>query len=386
MIRVGFLCTYSKDWMGGVNYIKNLLFALTQLPKGQVIPLVFVGRDADPIIKSSFAPYAQVVETSILTTKSIDWWIWKISKKLFSTDLWVEWRLRSHRIDVYSHSNLYRTFFTRSINWFPDFQHIRLPQMFDQREIKQRNDSFRKSARFATLIMLSSKDAQRDFAAFAPAFAQKGRVLNFVAQPKRALLASDPASEEAVLKKLELPARFFYLPNQFWKHKNHQVVFEALAILKAKGVDVFLVCSGNMKDYRNESYSESLKKYVDEHSLSVRFLGLIDYDEVIVLMKRAVSVINPSLFEGWSSTVEECKAIGKALILSDIPVHREQDPEGASFFNPNQPDELASIIERVWLTSVPTPRLSVDLEKRTLEFATRYLELLCEVSGKGAGA
>lgn len=44
------------------------------------------------------------------------------------------------------------------------------------------------------------------------------------------------------------------------------------------------------------------------------------------LMKHAIAIINPSLFEGGSTTVEEAKSLLKVIILSGIPVHREQNP------------------------------------------------------------
>jgi glycosyltransferase involved in cell wall biosynthesis len=58
-------------------------------------------------------------------------------------------------------------------------------------------------------------------------------------------------------------------------------------------------------------------------------------------------MINPSYFEGWSTTVEEGKSFSKRLILSDINVHREQSPNSL-FFNPNSPEELANCIEKEW--------------------------------------
>ena len=378
MIRVGFLGIYSKEWIGGVNYLKNLLYALSVLPEKTLTPIVFIGHDADPSIKKSFAPFAQVIEVSVLTPMSLNWLIWKISKRLLNTDLWLELLLRKYKIDVFSHSDIQRTFFSKSVNWIPDFQHLHLPKMFSIAEIKSRNRSFKKSIRFADLVILSSKDAMSDLNTFAPESIKKVRVLNFVAQPKRELLASNPLLESKVLEKLEITEPFFYLPNQFWKHKNHKIVFEALAILKNRGISPLLICSGRMNDYRSEGFFEELKQFVETHSINVRFLGLIDYDEVIVLMKKSIAVINPSLFEGWSSTVEECKAIGKSLILSNIAVHREQNPAGAHYFNPNDQNELANVIQELLSDAVPNGVTPIPLDELTLAFAKNYQAIILE--------
>ena len=55
---------------------------------------------------------------------------------------------------------------------------------------------------------------------------------------------------------------------------------------------------------------------------------------VFRLMRQSLAVLQPSLFEGWSTSVEEAKSVGKRMILLDIPVHREQDPPRALFFDP----------------------------------------------------
>lgn len=52
-------------------------------------------------------------------------------------------------------------------------------------------------------------------------------------------------------------------------------------------------------------------------------------------------MINPSLCKRWSMSVEEAKSLGKRVLVSDIDVHREQDPPWAVYFDPRQADEPA---------------------------------------------
>lgn len=379
MIRVGFLCDFDREWLGGVNYLKNLLFALQLMPDKKVKPIVFVGLEPDSVVLESFSPYAEIIKTSIMSKNSLAWWIWKISKKIFKTDFFLVLFLRKNKIDIFSHSNFFYCKGVGAVNWIPDFQHLHLPQLFDEAEIGSRNRLFRNLGKYSDLIILSSRNALNDFIKFMPENESKVRVLRFVAQPKRELLLDRTEYENAVLSKFMIQDRFFYIPNQFWKHKNHQVVFDALELLQAKGHSVQLVCSGRMSDYRDLNYFPEMKKKVESKNLQIKFLGIIDYDEVMVLMKRSIAVINPSYFEGWSSTVEECKVIGKNLILSDIGVHREQGAQGAIFFPPDKPDFLAKIILDYWNNSKLLPATSpMDLEKETLFFAKSYQSILEE--------
>ena len=90
-------------------------------------------------------------------------------------------------------------------------------------------------------------------------------------------------------------------------------------------------------------------------------------------MKDSEVVINPSKFEGWSTTVEEAKSLGKNIILSDIPVHREQNPKWGIYFDPNNPNQLASIIKN---------SLNIDNE---INRELRYKEARSELNDRYRG-
>ena len=102
-------------------------------------------------------------------------------------------------------------------------------------------------------------------------------------------------------------------------------------------------------------------------------------------MRHAISVLNPSFFEGWSSSVEECKSLGKNMILSDIAVHREQDPPESIYFNPNNVKSLVDILRSRWLNSNGGPDYNLevnskqDLPRRIKEFGESYVKILYEV-------
>jgi glycosyltransferase involved in cell wall biosynthesis len=87
------------------------------------------------------------------------------------------------------------------------------------------------------------------------------------------------------------------------------------------------------------------------------YLGLIPYDHVLGLAGACEALINPSKFEGWSTPIEEAKALGAPLLLSDIAIHREQAP-GARFFNPSSAEAAATALVQV-ASRKSTPRASV---------------------------
>jgi glycosyltransferase involved in cell wall biosynthesis len=242
-------------------------------------------------------------------------------------------------------------------------------------------------AKESDLIIFSSNDSYKDFKNFAPEYFYKGRILHFVVIPDSNIYNEDNNLKEDIEKKYGIKGKYFYIPNQFWKHKNHTVVFEAVKILKNQGFDITIVCTGYMNDYRHTNYVKECQEYVKSNDLenNVYFLGLVEYKEVQFLFRNAVSVINPSLFEGWSTTVEEAKSIGKNIILSDIPVHREQNPPEGVYFNPKNPQELAEILKEKWLNSNGGPDYKLEekagqaLPNRTKDFALAYQDIVLEL-------
>ena len=74
------------------------------------------------------------------------------------------------------------------------------------------------------------------------------------------------------------------------------------------------------------------------------YLGVVPYLDVMSLIYNSCAVINPSFFEGWSSTVQQADAYNKILIISKIDVHIEQNPSKVIFFNPNNADSLKKIL------------------------------------------
>ena len=118
-------------------------------------------------------------------------------------------------------------------------------------------------------------------------------------------------------------------------------------------------------------------RLIDELGVSdrVRVLGLIPRADAIALIRKAAFVVQPSLFEGWSALVEEARTLGKALVLSDIAIHREQAPPLAQYFPPEDVHALADAMERTWhapeVNREGSARRSAQL--RAAAFARRFL-------------
>ena len=67
-------------------------------------------------------------------------------------------------------------------------------------------------------------------------------------------------------------------------------------------------------------------------------------------MQQAIAIIQPSLFEGWSTVVEDAKAIGQFIVLSSLPIHKEQISTNCLFFEPFDVEDLAEKMQALLKT------------------------------------
>lgn len=388
MIRVGFVLAFSDAaWLGGVNYFRNLMTAIAGASRREVEPVVIVSRHTDLSLFKGF-PDVAFIRTALFDPNSLPWYVRFIIIRLTGRDWALRLFFRWHRIRVVSHSGwLDRKPGIRTIGWIPDFQHVHLPELFSADELAARDASLRDTCELCTAVILSSRTARAHLEAINPAWAAKSRVVHFVSGT---LEGAQPASAAELAHRYALPERYFLLPGQFWIHKNHRVVVEALALLKARGVDCEVVTTGSTTDYRQPGHFDELMARADALGVKARLrvLGVVPYDDVLGLLLPAVAMINPSRFEGWSTTVEEAKAHGKRALLSDIAVHREQAPARASYFDPDSPAALADLMAACWNDYSPAaePALAAaakpDMAARLRDFGDDYQAMAIEVGSR----
>ena len=360
-LHIGLVMQGSQGWMGGIEYIRNIVLALAHLPEK---------------VRTSFT--LSLVCSQALNADLYRQIVPHLSQVYYEESVWGEatyitrlrWRFRdavlhkdNYPLDRFlgkEHFDYVYPYFSpgsktfRSAAWLYDFQHKYFPDYFPTKEIGDRDRYFDLMARHAQTVVLSSKTARIDFEKFFPEATAKARILSFRAFPDTSWYGEDPGK---VQHQYALPDRFFLVSNQFWRHKNHLVIFEALKRLSGKSIHPVVVCTGHFYDSRQPEYSDLILQSLHKFDLfrQVHLLGMIPREDQIQLLRRSLAVIQPSLFEGWSTVVEEARCLSKPVILSDIPVHREQNPPKSVFFDPQSSETLADLLEQSWRKLSPGP-------------------------------
>jgi glycosyltransferase involved in cell wall biosynthesis len=377
--RLGFIAQGGAGWMGGSEYIRNLLRALAAA--GAPDATLFCFADAANEWKDTTSQIAPVSPM----------WNAPLVDRLGLNNRHFAASLRAHPVDFLypltygNRENIGLTFplkrtlrNTAWAGWVPDFQHRHLPRFFTPAHSAFRDRGIAQLLAEAPAAVMSSETAANDLRTFHPDYAGRVEVLRFSTSPRPEWYEPFAGADLA-----QVPERFFAVCNQFWLHKNHLTVFRALALLADRNIRPIVICTGAIDDARDPGYPGQVRAALQERGIAdqVKLLGLLPRRAQIELLRRSIAVIQPSLFEGWSTVVEDARVLGCRLLLSDIPVHREQDPPGARYFSPESPEALADLMASAWADWPAGPDPEAErvarstAERRLVEVGKRFLEI-----------
>jgi len=374
-LRVAFTLFAGRDWLGGYNYLLNMLRVLHSHPDQGVEPILYAGEDAG---EEDLGPFRELGVPVVIEQHFDRQARSRRSLRALASgrDHQAEALFREQGIDaVFEHADFFGWRCSLPvIAWLGDFQHRHLPHMFSQRAYWRREMGMRLQIATGRTIMVSSESARRDCTEFFGLPEHRSKVVRFAVGVTPDWPLEDP---EEVRKRYGLPVGFFHVPNQFWRHKNHRLLLEAMARLDRP--ELVVVTTGRSEDPRHPDHFAQLQEFVATHGLEDRFrcLGVVPYADMIGLMRASAAVINPSRFEGWSTTVEEARALGVPLLLSDIPVQREQMNGEARFFGVDSSEQLAAAVaeqfEHRWDPASgarPIPDSAARLSQFAADFAS----------------
>ncbi len=135
---------------------------------------------------------------------------------------------------------------------------------------------------------------------------------------------------------------YLYYPAVSLPHKNHAVLFESVARLKAQGrFDYELVLSGIQTRHWKTLRRQIHKLGLDE---TVRHLGFISYERVQRLFRGAECILFPTTFEGFGLPVVEAFEAGKKIIVSRLKIFHELGVPERFQIDFADPDQLHAAI------------------------------------------
>jgi|GEM_PF-1056172 len=180
-------------------------------------------------------------------------------------------------------------------------------------------------------------------------------VVEHVGYPREKVLKSyfgidegllDPKYREPIEKTIDV----LYV-SHFDGHKNHAPLLRAIALIDPK-LRLTLIGQDNGKRAELEALAKEL-------GLTNVVFDAINDDNKMWKLYRSCRVFSfPSLYEGFGMPLIEALSLGVPTTCSDIPVFREIGGDLVTYYDPNNPDDIAKVVKEA-LDHGQTPSLEV---------------------------
>jgi len=341
--RIGILFYFSSQWMGGIIYIINLVKILNHLEEEKKPEIfVFYRPELKRFLNEFNYPYLNLIEWSYPSVIKGTLLSLLTRKNLFVDNMLNSYELDAvfplHDFPVKTRTNV------KLISWWADLQHRYYPEFFTPMQNRGRELRIKNILKNCGHLVLSSQDVFDDFRQF---YKIRDDMRVYIYHFVSVIENTEGVNINDLRLKYNLPEKYFLVSNQFHKHKNHKVVLQAVAKLKEEGFNLNLAFTGKLPSAQDSPYLGEIHHLIEDNNLhrQVNILGVIPRNDQLAIMRHSQAVIQPSLFEGWSTVIEDAVSLQVPVIASGLKVNKEQLGKDGCYFEPHDFEALAAILK-----------------------------------------
>ena len=149
---------------------------------------------------------------------------------------------------------------------------------------------------------------------------------------------------QTVSQKFGIAKPFLLYVGVWRRYKNLPMLAQAFDRIKEQGIDMQLVLAGEPDKFYPEIEHEVLSI---KYKADVKAVGRVSDEDLKLLYNASTLFVLPSLMEGFGLTALEAAACGVPVACSDIPTLREVLGQGAEYFDPENLDNMAEVLQNV---------------------------------------
>jgi glycosyltransferase involved in cell wall biosynthesis len=168
----------------------------------------------------------------------------------------------------------------------------------------------------------------------------RDRLLPMPFSPAPFVDQDSPAKDQAVFELYGLERGYFFYPAQFWAHKNHIRILQALALLNEQATRLNVVLAGG-----NQGNLMRIEHFLRNRGLDqqVRLLGFVPAEHMPSLYRGCRAVLMPTYFGPTNLPPLEAWIYGVPLVYSHF--FARQVGDAALLIDPDDASDLASAMK-----------------------------------------
>ena len=219
-------------------------------------------------------------------------------------------------------------------------------------ETNRREHFYINTCKFATLVLVDSEIGKADVLKFYGHLIKEDRIRVLPYYPPIENRRIPNQQEIArVRAKYNLPPRYFFYPAQFWPHKNHALILQAIRIIADERNEVVPVifCGAYWTYIMAHNFKDvmalALKLGIVDR---VRHLGAVPDEDMAALYTLSAGLVMPTFFGPTNIPPLEAWHFARPVITSDIRGAREQNGDASLLVDPRSPKALAEAMYHLW--------------------------------------
>ncbi|OXE43468.1 hypothetical protein CCS92_03205 [Methylobacterium radiotolerans] len=231
------------------------------------------------------------------------------------------------------------------ISFVLDLQHLRMPWLFTEKEMSGRIAEYGYAIDRSDWLVAISDYERNNFADFYGVDrVSVVHLAGFMAEDCG--LTGDEIRQRRSLGEQKPP--YLIYPAVPWLHKNHEILIQAIAILRRRGLDVPLVLTNTSgRSAEKERLGLAAVTMGVEDLIDLR--GFLDESSLFSLVIESRGMVFPSLYEGFGIPLVDAMALGVPILANPVAAVPEICGNAAAYMsNASNALTLADDIAAFW--------------------------------------
>ena len=233
---------------------------------------------------------------------------------------------------------------------------LEFPEVRNFGEFRSRELVFQNTLKCAFIVMADSEElADKINSRYG---VDRDRIVTMPFSPSPFIKEPQVSNSVNILKLYKLDYGYFFYPAQFWAHKNHYRIIEAVKLLHQEGTQCRVVFVGG--DKGNYAF---LDRIIRGNGLSnhIQSLGFIPAEHMMALYENCQAVIMPTYFGSTNLPPLEAWLLGKPLIYSKL--FSEQSGNAALLIDPDNANSIANAMKSMLDESISKKYIKMGYER-----------------------
>ncbi len=202
-----------------------------------------------------------------------------------------------------------------------DLQHEEHPQFFGRAELLYRKLVYGRTIRRSRIVITISEHARQTL------------LERYDLAPERVRAIHLAVDHDVFTPEVSSRSDYLLYPARPWRHKNHERLYEAFALLRREHRQLRLVLTGE-GDYGHVPPAVEVR-------------GRVSQEELVALYRGAAALVFPSLYEGFGIPLVEAMACGCPVASSNATSLPEIAGGAARLFDPHSVDAIVAAVNDV---------------------------------------